>query len=102
MGDSGNGGTTLEFLSPFLWRAPPLKMRRESREFISDHAGEYDKVLPMDIYGEYLIKALIAGDIDRQEQLRIDKEIEAFETHIWGDPAKHDSPDRAPAPWYGM
>ena len=24
-----NGGTTLEFLSPFLWRAPPLEMRRE-------------------------------------------------------------------------
>jgi len=34
-------------------------------------SGEYDKVLPMDIYGEYLIKALIAGDIDRQEQLGI-------------------------------
>ena len=29
LGDSGNGGTTLEFLSPFLWRAPPLEMRRE-------------------------------------------------------------------------
>ena len=25
-GVSGNGGTTLEFLSPFLWRAPPLEM----------------------------------------------------------------------------
>ena len=25
-GGSGNGGTTLEFLSPFLWRAPPLEM----------------------------------------------------------------------------
>ena len=34
-------------------------------------SGEYDKVLPMDIYGEYLIKAIIAGDIDRQEQLGI-------------------------------
>ncbi|MCD7714337.1 MAG: Na(+)-translocating NADH-quinone reductase subunit A [Prevotella sp.] len=34
-------------------------------------SGEYDKVLPMDIYGEYLIKALIAGDIDRQEALGI-------------------------------
>ena len=34
-------------------------------------SGEYDKVLPMDIYAEYLIKAIIAGDIDRQEALGI-------------------------------
>ena len=34
-------------------------------------SGEYDKVLPMDIYGEYLIKASITGDIDRQEALGI-------------------------------
>ena len=34
-------------------------------------SGEYDRVLPMEIYGEYLIKAIIAGDIDRMEQLGI-------------------------------
>ena len=34
-------------------------------------SGEYDRVLPMDIYGEYLIKAIIAGDIDRQEALGV-------------------------------
>ncbi len=34
-------------------------------------SGEYDKVFPMDIFAEYLIKSLIAGDIDRQEQLGI-------------------------------
>lgn len=34
-------------------------------------SGEYDKVLPMDIFGEYLIKAIIAEDIDKQEQLGI-------------------------------
>lgn len=34
-------------------------------------SGEYDKVFPMDIYPEFLIKAIIAGDIDRQEQLGI-------------------------------
>ena len=39
-GGSGNGETTLEFLSPFLWRAPPLEMRRERREFFPDHAGK--------------------------------------------------------------
>ena len=31
---------TLEFLSPYLWRAPPLEMRRERREFFPQHAGE--------------------------------------------------------------
>ena len=34
-------------------------------------SGEYDRVLPMDIYGEYLVKAIIAGDIDKMEQLGI-------------------------------
>lgn len=34
-------------------------------------SGEYDKVLPMDILGGYLIKAILTGDIDRQEQLGI-------------------------------
>ena len=33
-------GRTLEFLSPFLWRAPPLEMRRERREYFPDHAGK--------------------------------------------------------------
>ena len=33
-------GTTLGFLSPFLWRASPLEMRRERREFFPDHAGK--------------------------------------------------------------
>ena len=40
VGDSANDGTTLEFLLPFLCRAPPLKMRRERREFFPDHAGK--------------------------------------------------------------
>lgn len=34
-------------------------------------SGEYDNVLPMDIYAEYLIKAIITGDIDKMEQLGI-------------------------------
>lgn len=32
-------------------------------------SNEYDKVFPMDIYPEYLIKAMIAGNIDRMEAL---------------------------------
>ena len=33
-------GTTLEFLSPILWRAPPLEMRRERREFFPNTQGK--------------------------------------------------------------
>ena len=40
LGDSGNGGTTLEFFSLFLWRAPALGMQLEIREFIPDDAGK--------------------------------------------------------------
>ena len=36
----GNGGTTLEFLSPFLWRVPPLEMRWECRKFFPEQAGK--------------------------------------------------------------
>ena len=34
-------------------------------------SGEYDRVLPMDIYGEYLVKSILSGNIDSQEQLGI-------------------------------
>ena len=34
-------------------------------------SGEYDRVLPMDILTEYLLKAIIARDIERMEQLGI-------------------------------
>ncbi|MCH5239953.1 MAG: Na(+)-translocating NADH-quinone reductase subunit A [Muribaculaceae bacterium] len=34
-------------------------------------SGEYDKVFPFDIYPEYLLKAIIARDIDRMEKLGI-------------------------------
>ena len=40
LGAYGNGGTTLEFLSPFLWRAPPLELRRELGEFFPHDAGK--------------------------------------------------------------
>ena len=34
-------------------------------------SNEYDRVFPMDILPEHLVKAVIAGDIDRMEQLGI-------------------------------
>ena len=40
LGDSWNGGTTLEFLSPFLWIAAPLEMRREFPELFPERAAK--------------------------------------------------------------
>ena len=40
LGDSWNGGTMLEFLSPLLWRVPPLEMRRECPEFFANKAAK--------------------------------------------------------------
>ncbi len=61
--------------SYFTWlqgkRSYTLDTRVKGGERHMIMSGEYDKVLPMDIYGEYLIKALIAGDIDKMEQLGI-------------------------------
>lgn len=60
----------------FSWLAPKkrkyhfdAKINGGERAIIM--AGEYDKVFPMDIYAEYLIKAIIAKDIDKMEQLGI-------------------------------
>lgn len=38
--------------------------------------GQYEKVMPFDIYPVYLIKAIMAGDIERMEQLGIYEVIE--------------------------
>ena len=34
-------------------------------------SGEYDRVFPMDIYPEFLVKAILDKDIDKMEQLGI-------------------------------
>ena len=39
-GVTWNGGTTHEFLSPFLCSAPPLEMRRKRWEFFPEEAGK--------------------------------------------------------------
>ena len=49
LGDSANCGTTLESLSPFLWRAPPLEMRRERGKFFPDHVGK--RIPPLELGG---------------------------------------------------
>ncbi|MBR1667792.1 MAG: Na(+)-translocating NADH-quinone reductase subunit A [Bacteroidaceae bacterium] len=77
----------------FGWIAPRLKnfsvsrsyfswLQPKSKEYVLDarvkgghrhmiFSGEYESVFPMDIYPEQLVKAIIAGDIDRMEALGI-------------------------------
>ena len=49
--------------------SPDCRIKGGERHMIM--SGEYDRVFPMDIYAGYLIKAIISGDIDRQEALGI-------------------------------
>ena len=61
--------------SYFSWlqgkKAYNLDARLKGGERHMIMSGEYDKVLPMDIYSEYLIKSILSGNIDSQEQLGI-------------------------------
>ena len=59
----------LSWLMPKKLFAIDARVKGGERHMIM--SGEYDRVLPMDIYGEYLIKSIIAGDIDKMEQLGI-------------------------------
>jgi len=65
----------------FSWLAPKKKKyildsntHGEERAFVL--SDEYDKVLPMDILPVYLLKAILANDIDAMEQLGIYEVIE--------------------------
>lgn len=81
----------------FGWMAPGFGKYSASRTFLSSlrfgkrydldtnyHGeerayvvtGQYEKVMPFDIYPVYLIKAIMAGDIERMEQLGIYEVIE--------------------------
>lgn len=66
--------------SYFSWLTPKKKyalgtnLNGGERAFVM--TGEYEKVLPMDIYPVYLIKAILANDIDKMENLGIYEVIE--------------------------
>lgn len=81
----------------FGWIAPGANKHSATRAFLSKlipgktfrldtnmHGGhrafvltnQYEKVLPMDIYPVHLIKAILANDIDRMEQLGIYEVVE--------------------------
>lgn len=61
--------------SYFSWLSPSRKYTIDARikggERHMIMSNEYDKVFPMDIYPEYLLKAIITGNIDKMEQLGI-------------------------------
>lgn len=81
----------------FGWMAPGFNKHSATRTFLSKLipgklfkldtninggerayvlTGQYEKVLPMDIYPVYLIKAIMANDIDKMEQLGIYEVVE--------------------------
>lgn len=77
------------FLGHFLHRAfnPDARINGGKRAMIM--SGEYDKVMPMDILPEYLIKAILAKDIDRMEALGIyEVAPEDFALAEYVDPSK--------------
>ena len=61
--------------SYFSWLCPKREYTIDARikggERHMIMSNEYDKVFPMDIYPEYLIKAIITGNIDKMEELGI-------------------------------
>ena len=66
--------------SYFSWIMPKKKYDLDTncngspRAFVMN--GQYEKVLPMNIYPVYLLKAILANDIDKMEQLGIYEVIE--------------------------
>ncbi|MFI3261818.1 MAG: Na(+)-translocating NADH-quinone reductase subunit A [Rikenellaceae bacterium] len=62
------------------WMCPSKKYNLDTNVNGGERAfvmtGEYEKVLPMDIYPVYLLKAILAGDIDKMENLGIYEVIE--------------------------
>jgi len=59
----------------FSWLAPGKKYTLDTNQHGEERAfvvsGEYEKVFPMNIYPVYLLKSILANDIERMEQLGI-------------------------------
>ncbi len=79
----------------FSWLFPNKKYRLDTnvnggrRPFIV--TGLYEKYLPMDIYPMHLLKAIMAGDIDKMENLGIYEVVEEdFALCEFVDPSKTD------------
>ncbi len=79
----------------FSWLCPNKKYRLDTnvnggrRPFVV--TGLYEKYLPMDIYPMHLLKAIMAGDIDKMENLGIYEIVEEdFALCEFVDPSKTD------------
>ena len=59
----------ISFLTPKREYDIDCRIKGGERHMIA--SGEYDKVFPMNIYPEYLIKAIITGDIEKMEAMGI-------------------------------
>lgn len=59
----------ISFLTPKRKYDIDCRIKGGERHMIA--SGEYDKVFPMNIYPEYLIKAIITGDIEKMEAMGI-------------------------------
>jgi Na+-transporting NADH:ubiquinone oxidoreductase subunit A len=66
--------TYLSWLTPARQYALNTNLNGGQRAFVV--SGQYERVLPMDILPVYLIKAAIAGDVERMEKLGIYEVIE--------------------------
>jgi len=64
----------------FSWLTPNKKYNLNTNQHGEERAfvvsGEYEKVLPMDIYPVYLLKAALAQDIEKMESLGIYEVVE--------------------------
>lgn len=69
IGQHSTSRSYLSWLTPHKSYDPDCRIKGSRRHMIM--SAEYERVFPMDIYPSYLIKAIITGDIDRQEQLGI-------------------------------
>lgn len=64
-----NSRTFTSWLAPGKKYTTDTNLHGSRRAFVM--SGEYEKVLPMDIYPVHLLKAILADDIDRMENLGI-------------------------------
>ena len=66
-----NSGTFPNFLFPDFKFEGETNTHGEKRAFVV--SGQYESVLPMDIYPQHLMKAIMAGDFERMEGLGINE-----------------------------
>lgn len=64
-------GTFPNFLFPDFEFAGETNTHGEKRAFVV--TGQYESVLPMDVYPQHLMKAIMAGDFERMEGLGINE-----------------------------